>query len=97
MHAHAEPWLDKRQLAEHFACSVRSIENALAEGVPHARIFGRPKFRPSQVEPWLEAHGFLVRGGGEDKFEVEVNKRPRGAETPEARTRGDDPHASTEA
>jgi hypothetical protein len=26
-------------------------------------IFGRVKFRVSEVEPWLEAHGHLVRCG----------------------------------
>ena len=51
----SEPWLDKRGLADHLACSVRSIETALAEGMPHAVIFGRPKFQVSEVEPWLEA------------------------------------------
>jgi hypothetical protein len=29
-----EPWLDKRALAEHLSCSVRSIQLALAEGLP---------------------------------------------------------------
>ena len=57
----SEPWLDKRRLADHYSCSVRSIENALAEGMPHARIFGRPKFKVTEVEPWLEAHGYLER------------------------------------
>ena len=54
-----EPWLDKRGLAEHLSCSVRSIQTALAEGMPHAIIFGRVKFRVSEVEPWLEARGHL--------------------------------------
>jgi hypothetical protein len=57
----AEPWLDKRELAQHLSCSVRSIETALAEGLPHAVILGRVKFRVSEVEPWLEAHGHLER------------------------------------
>jgi hypothetical protein len=59
-----EPWLDKRGLAEHLSCSVRSIQTALAEGMPHATIFGRVKFRVSEVEPWLEARGHLIRNGG---------------------------------
>jgi hypothetical protein len=61
----SEPWLDKRALAQHLCCSVRSIENALADGMPHAVIFGRVKFRVSEVEPWLEAHGHLIRHGCE--------------------------------
>ena len=58
-----EPWLDKRGLAEHLACSVRSIQTALAEGMPHAVIFGRVKFQVPAVEQWLEERGHLVRQG----------------------------------
>ena len=54
-----EPWLDRKKLAGHFSCSVRSIELALAEGMPHALVFGRVKFQVSAVEPWLEANGYL--------------------------------------
>lgn len=60
----AEPWLDKRGLAEHLACSVRSIEFAVAAGMPHAIIFGRVKFRASEAEQWLEDTGRLQRRGG---------------------------------
>src|SRR4051812_43697002 len=48
-----ERWLDKKRLAEHYACSVRSVETAMAEGMPHTVIFGRPKFRPAETDPWL--------------------------------------------
>jgi hypothetical protein len=58
-------WLDKRALAEHLACSVRSIETAVAEGMPHAVIFGRVKFQIDDVEAWLEAHGHLRRRGAD--------------------------------
>lgn len=61
-----EPWLDKRALAAHLSCSIRSIQTALTEGMPHAVIFGRVKFRVSQVEPWLEANGHLMRVGDND-------------------------------
>jgi hypothetical protein len=57
------PWLDKRGLADHLSCSVRSIETAVAEGMPHAVIFGRVKFLVSEVEPWLERAGHLERRG----------------------------------
>jgi hypothetical protein len=60
----AEPWLDKRGLAQHLSCSVRSIEAARAEGMPSAVIFGRRKFRVSEVEHWLEEHGYLDRHDG---------------------------------
>ena len=58
-----EPWLCKRELAAHLSCSVRSVEYALAEGMPHALIFGRPKFHASEVEAWLERTGHLTRRG----------------------------------
>lgn len=69
-----EPWLDKRQLAAHLACSLRSIEHALTDGMPHAVIFGRIKFRVSEVEPWLEAHGRLARCG-DDMVDADRSKR----------------------
>ena len=56
-----EPWLDKRGLAAHLSCGVRTVERALADGMPHVVIFGRVKFRVSEVEPWLEARGHLSR------------------------------------
>ena len=55
----SERYLDKKGLAMHYSCSVRSIENALAEGLPHVVGFGRVKFRVSEVEPWLWANGYL--------------------------------------
>jgi hypothetical protein len=90
-----EPWLDKRGLAAHLCCSVRSIQTALAEGMPHAVIFGRVKFRVSDVEPWLEACGYLIRHEGDlgDTL-ITDTERPGGALTPRARTRGVVPHAS---
>jgi hypothetical protein len=91
----AEPWLDKRGLATHLACSVRSIQTALAEGLPHAVIFGRIKFRVSEVEPWLEAHGYLARRGESTATLVAGSTDwAGGADTPRPRTRGDTPHAS---
>ena len=58
-----EAWLTKRELADHLKCSVRSIETALAEGMPHAIIFRHVKVRVSEVEPWLEERGHLKRIG----------------------------------
>jgi len=56
-------WLDKRGLAHHLACSTRTIELAVNEGMPHAVIFGRLKFRADEVEAWLEHTGHLERRG----------------------------------
>jgi hypothetical protein len=61
----SEPWLTKRDAATFWGCSQRSIEYAMEKGMPHAIIFGRPKFRPSECEPWLEEHGYLQRVVGE--------------------------------
>ena len=58
-----EPWLDKRGLAEYLACGVRTIERGLTEGMPHTIIYGRVKFRASEVQAWLEANGKLERRG----------------------------------
>lgn len=61
--AHLEPWLDKKALAEHLGCKVRWIEYRMHEGMPHTILAGRCKFRASEVEPWLEQHGYLQRRG----------------------------------
>lgn len=58
-----EPWMDKKHLAAHLGCGVRWIEYRIDEGMPHTLIAGRCKFRASEVEPWLEAHGYLQRRG----------------------------------
>jgi hypothetical protein len=58
-----EPWLGKHALAHHLACSVRWIEGRISEGMPYAMIAGSRKFRVSEVERWLEAHGYLERFG----------------------------------
>ena len=55
----AEPWLDKRQLAAQFSCSVRWVERCMAEGAPHAHIAGKAKFRASEFERWLHVHGHI--------------------------------------
>lgn len=58
---HLEPWLGKAAIAEYFACSEKWIELRMDEGLPHARIAGRIKFRASDVERWLEDNGHLER------------------------------------
>jgi hypothetical protein len=61
--ASREAWLDKNGLAEHYSCSVRSVETARAGGMPSAVIFGRVKFQLSKVDPWLREHGYLQESG----------------------------------
>lgn len=59
----SERWLDKRDIAAYFGCSPRSIERRMHEGMPHAEILGRTKFKPQRCEAWLESHGFLEQKG----------------------------------
>ena len=74
--ATTNPWLDKRGLAEHLACSVRSIEFAVADGMPHAVIFGRVKFQVPEVEAWLEQTGRLERRGTRADTLLNANSGP---------------------
>jgi predicted DNA-binding transcriptional regulator AlpA len=54
----AEPWLSKRQVAEHLGFSVRWVELRVREGMPHQRWgSNRLRFRVSDVETWLEERG----------------------------------------
>jgi hypothetical protein len=79
-------WLDKRGLAEHLSCSVRSIEAAAAQGMPHAIIFGRVKFRVDEVEAWLEQTGRLKRAGDRaDTVHGNENGGPATLRTPPGR------------
>lgn len=69
-----ERWLDKRGLAAHLSCSVRSIEYAMRDGMPHAVIFGRVKFQVSEVSDWLERTGHLGRRGARQECSHPVSK-----------------------
>lgn len=60
---YVEPWLDKRGLANHLACSVRWVERRMEDGMPHTHIAGRAKFHVTEIEPWLEVHGHIERRG----------------------------------
>lgn len=60
---HLEPWVDKREMAHLLDCSVSWLEKRMAEGMPHAIIAGRVKFKLSQVEPWLARQGLWEQRG----------------------------------
>jgi hypothetical protein len=49
-----EPWLSKTEVAKHFSCSTRSVEIAMRDGLPYRQLFGRSKFRASEVQAWLD-------------------------------------------
>lgn len=63
LHPTSSGWLDKRGIAEYFGCSIRSINRRMAEGMPHATIFGKTKFKADECEAWLEEHGLIERKG----------------------------------
>lgn len=49
-----EPWLSKRQIAEHLGRSTRWVELRVREGLPSKMIGGRRGFRLSEVEAWID-------------------------------------------
>jgi hypothetical protein len=49
----SEPWLSKRQVADHFGRSTRWVELRVREGLPSRMIGGRRGFRLSEVESWV--------------------------------------------
>lgn len=57
-----EPWKTKREIAEHFGFSLRTWERKV-QGAPGAEIFGRTRYRVSEVERWLQDHGLLTQKG----------------------------------
>lgn len=56
-------WYDKRRFAAYFDTSIRTVERWMAEGMPHAVIGGKIKFKLEESEPWLERTGKLERKG----------------------------------
>jgi hypothetical protein len=58
---HFGPWLDRKALADHLGCSVRSVELRMAEGMPCWKVMGRVKFLVDEVTPWLVEHGHIER------------------------------------
>jgi hypothetical protein len=87
-----EPWLTKAGIAAHLGCSQKWIERRVKEGLPYSTVAGRPKFRASVVEPWLERNGHIAHHGdvanAEEGVYVEpaTNKRGGTADTARPRT-----------
>lgn len=46
-------WLTKRELARHLRYSERWVELRVREGMPHLRVGGQLRFRPSEVEAYF--------------------------------------------
>jgi predicted DNA-binding transcriptional regulator AlpA len=49
-----EPWLTKQQVAQRLGLTPRSINNRMNDGMPHVHVGGRPRFKWSEVEAWLQ-------------------------------------------
>lgn len=58
-----EPWLTKREIAEHLSVSVRTFERK-THGLEPMEIFGMPRYRLSEVESWLKEHSQMKRRSG---------------------------------
>ncbi len=56
-----EPWVTRRQLADHLQVTARWIELQHRQGLPHLRRGGIVRYRISDVEAWLLASP--ARGG----------------------------------
>ncbi len=48
-----EPWVTKKQLANHLGYSVRWVELQVTKGMPCAPFPGPMRFKISQAEGWL--------------------------------------------
>jgi hypothetical protein len=87
----AEPWVDKHALAEHLSCSRRWLAERLAEGLPHAVIAGRVKFRVVAAERWLVQHGHIEHRRVDVRGMISANQTNGGGTALTARppTKGD--------
>jgi hypothetical protein len=50
-----EPWVNKRQVAQHYGRTTRWVELRMREGMPHRKDSPTawPMFRLSAVDAWL--------------------------------------------
>ena len=53
---HLEVWLTTAEIADYLGFSTKWVTRRVAEGMPHARMGARLRFKISQVEPWLMNH-----------------------------------------
>lgn len=52
-HPNLERWLTTQELAEHLGFSTKWVQRRVKEGMPHARLGGRLRFKATLVEAWL--------------------------------------------
>ncbi len=70
-----EPWVDKRTVARHIGCSVRTVENYMKLGMPYVKRFanGPVRFRLSEVDAWMRGRG---SGQGSDSSQADEQDEP---------------------
>lgn len=52
----SEPWVSKREIAEHFGVTTRAVENWMSKrGMPHRKPYptGNVYFRVSDCDQWM--------------------------------------------
>jgi hypothetical protein len=52
-----EPWVDEATCARHFSVSARTLRRYRRLGCPSRKLAGHRRYRLSEVEAWLIAHG----------------------------------------
>jgi len=48
-----ERWITTQELADHLGFSTKWVQRRVKEGMPHARMGSRHRFKISVVETWL--------------------------------------------
>jgi len=48
-----ERWLTTQEVADYFGFSTKWVQRRVKEGMPHARLGGRLRFKVTLVEAWL--------------------------------------------
>lgn len=48
-----ERWVTTRELADHLGFSTKWVTRKVSDGMPHARMGSRLRFKVSEVERWL--------------------------------------------
>jgi hypothetical protein len=63
-----EPYLDKAGIAYYLKVSTRTVELEMRDkGLPYVTLFGRSKFKASEVERWLVDSGRVPVGHSPDQ------------------------------
>src|SRR5258705_6445715 len=53
-----EPWVTKETLRQHYKMGIRTINYAMALGLPSHHLGRNVRFKMSEVQVWLEKNGY---------------------------------------